>query len=318
MPFSGGAVPVLEVGTIIEALRQHLGGTHDYALHCPRAAPSAGVVACTYHQWFRPFSRHRRYCQLPVSGRRMQRFLQFRLGSHQPPIVLGRFAGAQHVARANRVCAHCGSVAVADELHVVFECLALQAVRQRYAPLFSADTTTMRSFFAQQDHMQVFKRITALLLSKALWDVVRGEEDDKAKSEQALGLVQLYVSDYYLSTADGIKTAKGLWDKLENTFKATSNARRLTLRQELNNLKKEPSEQMTQYIARAKELASNLDAIGHKVEDSEVALPRLAGLPQEYSPDFAPLVTTPLRYLCKSCTVLLNTQALSTPFVFTN
>ncbi|DBA94091.1 TPA: hypothetical protein ACH3X1_001736 [Trebouxia sp. C0004] len=61
------------------------------------------------------------------------------------------------------------------------------------------------------------RRIKALLLSKALWDVVRGEEDDKAKSEQALGLIQLYVSDYYLSMADGIKTAKGLWDKLENT-----------------------------------------------------------------------------------------------------
>ena len=50
-----------------------------------------------------------------------------------------------------------GSVAVADELHMIFECPALQAVRQRYAPLFSTDTNTMRSFFAQQDHMQVFK-----------------------------------------------------------------------------------------------------------------------------------------------------------------
>ena len=157
MPFGRDGVPILEVSTIIEALRQHLGGTHDYALHCPRAAPSVGVVACTYHHWFRPFSRHRRYCQLPVSNTRMQRFLQFRLGSHQLPIVLGRFAGGQHVARANRVCTHCGSVAVADELHMIFECPALQAVRQRYAPLFSTDTNTMRSFFAQQDHMQVFK-----------------------------------------------------------------------------------------------------------------------------------------------------------------
>ena len=157
MPFDRDGVPILEVSTIIEALRQHLGGTHDYALHCPRAAPSVGVVACTYHHWFRPFSRHRRYCQLPVSGTRMHRFLQFRLGSHQLPIVLGRFAGGQHVARANRVCTHCGSVAVADELHMIFECPALQAVRQRYASLFSTDTNTMRSFFAQQDHMQVFK-----------------------------------------------------------------------------------------------------------------------------------------------------------------
>ena len=64
-------------GTSAEALRQHFGGTHDYALHCPRAAPSVGVVACTYHHWFRPFSQHRRYCQLPVSGRRMQRVSTF-------------------------------------------------------------------------------------------------------------------------------------------------------------------------------------------------------------------------------------------------
>ena len=66
-------------------------------------------------------------------------------------VLLGVFA------RANRVCTHRGSVAVADELHMIFECPALQAVRQRYAPLFSTDTNTVRSFFAQQDHMQVFK-----------------------------------------------------------------------------------------------------------------------------------------------------------------
>ncbi len=162
MPLDRGAIPVLEVGITVEALRQHLGGTRDHALHWPRAAPSVGVVACTYHHWFRPFSQHRRYCQLPVSGRRMQRFLQFRLDSHQLPIVLGRFAGGQRVARASRVCTHCGSVAVnicnvADEMHMVFECPALQAVRQQYAPLFSKDTNSMRSLFAQQDHMQVFK-----------------------------------------------------------------------------------------------------------------------------------------------------------------
>jgi len=82
MPHAGGIVPVMEVGTIVKALRQHLGGTHDYALHCPRAAPTVGVVACTYHHWFKPFSQRRQYCQLPVSGRRMQQFLRFRLGSH--------------------------------------------------------------------------------------------------------------------------------------------------------------------------------------------------------------------------------------------
>ena len=36
----------------------------------------------------------------------MQRFLQFRLGSHNLPIVAGQVAGGQHVARIDRVCTH--------------------------------------------------------------------------------------------------------------------------------------------------------------------------------------------------------------------
>jgi len=54
MPHDRGVIPVLEVGAIVKGLRQHLDGTHDYALHCPRAAPTVGVVACTYHHWFQP------------------------------------------------------------------------------------------------------------------------------------------------------------------------------------------------------------------------------------------------------------------------
>ena len=82
----------------------------------------------------------------PVSGRRMQRFLQFRLGSHQLPVVLGRFAGGQHVARANRVCTHCGGVTVADEMHMIFECPALHALRQQYAPFLFCTTRSHASF----------------------------------------------------------------------------------------------------------------------------------------------------------------------------
>ena len=93
MPRDSDVVPVMEVAAIIEALREHLRGTHSYALHCPRAAPSVGVVSYTYHHWFKPFSKRRRYCQLPVSGRRMQWFLQFRLGSHNLPVITGRFQG---------------------------------------------------------------------------------------------------------------------------------------------------------------------------------------------------------------------------------
>ncbi len=93
----------------------------------------------------------------------MQRFLQFRLGCHSLPIAAGRFAGAAHVARAHRVCLACNSGAVGDERHLVFECTALASLRSRYAYLFTGATDTMRSFFAQPDHMGVFHYVVDCL-----------------------------------------------------------------------------------------------------------------------------------------------------------
>ena len=73
------------------------------------------------------------------------------------PIVTGRY-GSQYVARSDRICSHCGPGSFADGLLVVHECPALQPLRQQYSTLFTPDETdTMRSFFAQRDHMQVFE-----------------------------------------------------------------------------------------------------------------------------------------------------------------
>jgi len=43
-------------------------------------------------------------------------------------------------------------VAGADALHMSFECLALQPLRPQNVSLFSINTDTMRSCFAQHDH----------------------------------------------------------------------------------------------------------------------------------------------------------------------
>ncbi|DBB06534.1 TPA: hypothetical protein ACH3X1_012079 [Trebouxia sp. C0004] len=86
-------------------------------------------------EWFRPYSLRRRHCHMPVSGGRMQRFLQFRLGCHSLPIAAGCFDGAAHVPRAHRVCQACNSGVVGDEMHLVFECTALTSLRSRYASL---------------------------------------------------------------------------------------------------------------------------------------------------------------------------------------
>ena len=152
-------VPLLDVDGIVDALTEPLTRVGSGNVYCPRVAPSQGVVSCTYEQWFRPFSPRRRYCQLPVSGRRMQRFLQFRLGCHALPIAMGRLAGADHMPRAHRVCLACNIGAVGDERHMTFDCKALAFLRQRHADLFTPSTDTMRSFLAQQDHLGVLNYI---------------------------------------------------------------------------------------------------------------------------------------------------------------
>ena len=123
MPCVHDVVPLLDVDGVVEALTGHLQGTGSGSLNCPRVGPTQGVVSCTYEQWFQPYSPRRRYCQLPVSGRRMQQFLQFKLGCHGLLIATGRLAGTGHVDRANRVCLTCNSGAIGDEMHVVFEFL---------------------------------------------------------------------------------------------------------------------------------------------------------------------------------------------------
>ena len=142
-------VPLLDVDGVVEALTGHLQSTGSGSLYCPRAAPTQGVVSCTYGQWFKPYSPRRRYCQLLISGRRMQQLLQFRLGCHGLPIANCRLAGADHVDSANRVYLACNSGAVGDEVHMVFECTALAPLRQQHADLFTPHTDTMCSFSAQ-------------------------------------------------------------------------------------------------------------------------------------------------------------------------
>ena len=60
-----------------------------------------------------------------------------------------------YVDRANRVCLACKSGAIGDEKHMIFECTALAPLRQQHADLFTPRTDTMRSFFAQQNHLGV-------------------------------------------------------------------------------------------------------------------------------------------------------------------
>ena len=82
------------------------------------------------------------------------------------PIVLGRRTG---VARAQRLCQRCNLHAVHDERHHVFECPAMQCVRDRFPAMFSTAKNNMQLFMWQHDivgvgtlHQDCFEVLGAL------------------------------------------------------------------------------------------------------------------------------------------------------------
>ena len=84
----------------------------------------------------------------PLSARCMRVLLRLRMGAHSPPVVLGRRTGAP---RPQRLCQRCDQHAVGDQRHMVFECAALQCVRDEYAALTVHGACTMQQFMWQVD-----------------------------------------------------------------------------------------------------------------------------------------------------------------------
>ena len=79
-----------------------------------------------------------------------------RLSCHSLPIETGRHHRPP-IPRSSRLCPHCPLASVGDEYHIVFECPFFQPLRDKYHTLFSSQTSSMRSLFAQKERMTVYK-----------------------------------------------------------------------------------------------------------------------------------------------------------------
>lgn len=100
--------------------------------------------------------------------------------------------------------------------------------------------------------------------------------------EKAHALITLYLKTMHLSTARQCKTAKELWNTLNESYKKKGVARRLQLRRELNELSLGPSETLTSYFDRAKTIRDDLAAIGAEANEEDVVKALLNGLTREY------------------------------------
>ena len=158
LPTQTSSIPTIDIAQVVQNLDHQTSLVWDGLSANPRTAPSLNAKLCTYLNWFKLPSASNSYFLFPVSGRRMKRFLRFRLSSHSLPIEAGRRTRPQ-TPRSARLCPHCSSQAVGDEKHLVFECPYLQPIRSRYPSLFDLPLQSMNLFFSQKDRMNVFKFI---------------------------------------------------------------------------------------------------------------------------------------------------------------
>ena len=128
--------------------------------NCPRTCPTEDSRLCTYKNWCaRPADRRTRsLLNLPLSMRCMQRLPRFRMGCHKLPRDTGCWL---RVPRLNRSCTLCQQSVLGGEKHIVFECPALQDLRDRYENLFQAPQgDAMILFMWQDDRIGVLGSLT--------------------------------------------------------------------------------------------------------------------------------------------------------------
>ena len=163
MPFIIGALPIIDVERVVHFLSLRARSLWRDIPVCPRTCQSSRARWCTNARWFDrpanvPFSTS--YTRCCMSGARMRALVRFRVGSHDLPVERGRHAG---LPRCARVCERCCTGQVGDEMHVVFECPALEDIRRRYRCLFTRDTCTMRLFMWQADQRKLASFLLACL-----------------------------------------------------------------------------------------------------------------------------------------------------------
>ena len=147
-----------------------------------RSCPSVGAKLCTYHRRFsRPNPQvTESYFELPLSRRSLGQLFRFRSPGQSGqkrmargslarlPCSMGREWDLNRnlrakLPRAMRFCPLCPGYHVGDERHLVFECPALQHIRQHYADIYSDAHSTMRLFMWHKDQKAMASCLLRLL-----------------------------------------------------------------------------------------------------------------------------------------------------------
>ena len=138
------------------------------------------------------------------------------------------------------------------------------------------------------------------LIGKSLWGYVTGEELEpklplenatkaelkawktwNEKDKKVMFLISQNVSNSMIGHTQELNSSKEAWNALDKLYTTNTRARKIQLKNELNNMKKGQGMSINNYVLKIKEVADALGSIGASVDDDDLVSTILNGLVDE-------------------------------------
>ena len=113
-------------------------------------------------------------------------------------------------------------------------------------------------------------------------------EEAKAKHKKSLvkakRIIEDSIKDHLIPHVSSLKTTKHMFDALSRLYEGKNINRKMTLRTRLKNVKMQDSKSIQSYFTRVSQIRERIEAIGDSVEEAELVMTTMNGLPSPWDP----------------------------------
>ena len=90
------------------------------------------------------------------------------------------------------------------------------------------------------------------------------------------------IKDHLIPQVSSLKEPKAMFDALTKLFEGKNINQKMTLRNQLKNVKIQNAETIQSYFTRVSQIKEQLEAVDEEVENAEIVMTTLNGLPRSW------------------------------------
>ena len=95
-------------------------------------------------------------------------------------------------------------------------------------------------------------------------------------------IIENSIKDHLISQVSSLKTPKAMFDALNKLFEGKNINQKMTLRNQLKNVKIQNVETIHSYFTRVSQIKKQLEAVDEEMENGEIVITTLNGLPSSW------------------------------------